>query len=395
MCWSARSGLWALRFLIAALAITPLRRLGGPNLIRYRRAIGLLAFIYATLHLTVYMVLDQGLDVSAIIADIIKRPYITVGMFAFLILVPLAVTSNNAMIRRLGGGAWQKLHRWVYVAAAAAAIHFIMLVKAWPPEPLIYAALVAILLLFRLGVYLQKRQKPRTTCAPHRGPSISASPRPTKRPSLRLRLQIPPIRVAARRIERQTEMLAQRVDRLGEIGIRILIAVSHDDWPERARCFALRRQHRRHQSLPFAIAQGQEQRHCALDMRLSPDALLHIHAGPRWHVGLGRLFMRLPEVSLHGVVHGLGLERRFGDRFKSEPRQRRGVAHILHHPRSLKVGSVYTTQAPSPRAAKTAPSIWRQTQAICNTGRAAARTARRRDVASKSAIARCYCSLAM
>jgi sulfoxide reductase heme-binding subunit YedZ len=150
-------GLWALRFLIAALAITPLRRLGGPNLIRYRRAIGLLAFYYAALHLTVYMVLDQGLDLSAIIADIIKRPYITVGMFAFLILVPLAVTSNNTMIRRLSGGAWQKLHRWVYAAAAAAAIHFIMLVKAWPLEPLIYAALVAALLLFRLTVYLQKR----------------------------------------------------------------------------------------------------------------------------------------------------------------------------------------------------------------------------------------------
>jgi sulfoxide reductase heme-binding subunit YedZ len=153
-------GLWALRFLIASLAITPLRRLGGPNLIRYRRAIGLLAFIYATLHLTVYMVLDQGLDLSAIIADIIKRPYITVGMLAFLILVPLAVTSNNAMIRRLGGGAWQKLHRWVYVAAAAAAIHFIMLVKAWPPEPLIYAAIVAMLLLFRFATYLQKRWNP-------------------------------------------------------------------------------------------------------------------------------------------------------------------------------------------------------------------------------------------
>ncbi len=153
-------GLWALRFLIAGLAITPLRRLGGPSLIRYRRAIGLLAFIYATLHLTVYMVLDQGLDVSAIVADIIKRPYITVGMLAFLILVPLAVTSNNAMIRRLGGGAWQKLHRWVYVAAAAAAIHFIMLVKAWPPEPLIYAALVTILLLFRLATYLNKRWNP-------------------------------------------------------------------------------------------------------------------------------------------------------------------------------------------------------------------------------------------
>jgi methionine sulfoxide reductase heme-binding subunit len=169
-------GLWALRFLIAALAISPLRRLGGPNLIRYRRAIGLLAFSYATLHLTVYMVLDQGLDVSAIISDIIKRPYITVGMFAFLILVPLAVTSNNTMIRRLSGGAWQKLHRWVYVAAAAAAIHFIMLVKAWPPEPLIYAAIVALLLLFRLGAYLQKRRSARLARAAAPGRRHVASP---------------------------------------------------------------------------------------------------------------------------------------------------------------------------------------------------------------------------
>ena len=133
-------GLWALRFLIVALAITPLRRLGGPSLIRYRRAIGLLAFYYACLHLTVYLVLDKGLDLAAIWADIVKRPYITVGMLAFTILVPLAVTSNNAMVRRLGSRAWQRLHRLVYVATAAAAIHFVMLVKSWwTPEPAIYA----------------------------------------------------------------------------------------------------------------------------------------------------------------------------------------------------------------------------------------------------------------
>ena len=155
-------GLWALRFLILSLAITPLRRLGGPNLIRYRRAVGLLAFTYASLHLTVYMVLDQALDFAAIWADIVKRPYITVGMFAFVILVPLAITSNTAMIRRLGGSAWQRLHRLVYVAAAAAAVHFVMVVKAWPPEPLIYAGIVAILLLFRLWLYVQKKLRPKT-----------------------------------------------------------------------------------------------------------------------------------------------------------------------------------------------------------------------------------------
>jgi methionine sulfoxide reductase heme-binding subunit len=158
-------GLWALRFLILALAITPLRRLGGPNLIRYRRAVGLLGFYYAALHLSVYLLLDQGLDFAAIWADIVKRPYITVGMLAFTILVPLAVTSNTAMIRRLGGGAWQRLHRLVYVATAAAAVHFVMLVKAWPPEPLIYAGIVALLLLFRLVLFahrkLHAKQQPR------------------------------------------------------------------------------------------------------------------------------------------------------------------------------------------------------------------------------------------
>jgi methionine sulfoxide reductase heme-binding subunit len=155
-------GLWALRFLVLTLAITPLRHLGLYNLVRYRRAIGLVAFYYGVLHLAVYTALDQGFDLSAIFADIIKRPYITVGMLAFAILVPLAITSNAPMLRRLGGGTWQKLHRWVYVAAVAAAIHFTMVVKAWPVEPLIYAALIAGLLLFRLVLRLQKQQRTRT-----------------------------------------------------------------------------------------------------------------------------------------------------------------------------------------------------------------------------------------
>jgi sulfoxide reductase heme-binding subunit YedZ len=154
-------GRWALRFLIAALAITPLRRLGGPNLVRYRRAIGLLGFYYAALHLTVYMVLDQGLDLAAVWADIVRRPYITVGMLAFTILVPLAVTSNGPTIRRLGSAAWQRLHRLVYAATAAAAIHYLMVVKTWPPEPLIYAGLVTALLLLRLWFSLQKRLRPK------------------------------------------------------------------------------------------------------------------------------------------------------------------------------------------------------------------------------------------
>jgi sulfoxide reductase heme-binding subunit YedZ len=151
-------GLWALRFLVIGLAVTPLRRLGGPNLLRYRRAFGLLAFFYALTHLTVYIALDQGFDWIAIDRDILKRPYITIGMAAFAILVPLAVTSNNAMIRRLGAESWRRLHRWVYAASALAAIHFVMVVKSWPPEPLVYAALIAGLLLLRL---LPERKKPR------------------------------------------------------------------------------------------------------------------------------------------------------------------------------------------------------------------------------------------
>jgi sulfoxide reductase heme-binding subunit YedZ len=151
-------GIWALRFLIAALAITPLRRL-GLNLIRYRRSVGLLAFYYACLHLSVYMLLDQGLDLAAIWADIVKRPFITVGMLAFLVLVPLAATSNGPSIRRLGAR-WRPLHRYVYLAAAAAAVHFVMVVKAWPPEPLLYAALVAALLFFRLHAFARKRFRP-------------------------------------------------------------------------------------------------------------------------------------------------------------------------------------------------------------------------------------------
>jgi sulfoxide reductase heme-binding subunit YedZ len=150
-------GIWALRFLIATLAVTPIRRLGGPNLVRYRRALGLTAFFYAALHLTVYLILDQGLNLAAILADIVKRPYITIGMAAFLILLPLAVTSNNAMIRRLGGQAWQTLHRWVYLAALLAALHFLLLVKSWPAEPIIYTGIVVVLLLFRLTSIRKRR----------------------------------------------------------------------------------------------------------------------------------------------------------------------------------------------------------------------------------------------
>lgn len=150
-------GLWALRFLIASLAVTPIRRFGGPNLVRFRRALGLIAFFYACAHLAAYLIFDQGLDGRAILADILKRPYITIGMFAFAILVPLAATSNTSVIKRMGAAAWQRLHRLVYIAVLAAVVHFLMSVKSWTAEPLIYAALVAVLLMIRAGFVIKRR----------------------------------------------------------------------------------------------------------------------------------------------------------------------------------------------------------------------------------------------
>ncbi|HYC03146.1 MAG TPA: protein-methionine-sulfoxide reductase heme-binding subunit MsrQ [Azospirillaceae bacterium] len=141
-------GEWSLRFLILGLAVTPLRQAAGVNLVKYRRALGLLAFFYALAHLLTYVVLDQGLDWRAVWGDIVKRPYITVGMAAFLILLPLAATSSNAAMRRLGRR-WGQLHRWVYPAALLAALHFLILVKSWPAEPIIYTALVIALLVWR------------------------------------------------------------------------------------------------------------------------------------------------------------------------------------------------------------------------------------------------------
>lgn len=153
-------GEWALRFLILGLCVTPLRQVAGVNLVRYRRALGLLAFYYGALHLLTYMVLDQGLEWPAIWADIVKRPYITVGMVSFTLLVPLALTSNGASIRRLGA-TWNKLHKLVYVAAAGGALHYVLLVKSWPLEPLVYAAIVAGLLGYRITRFLSKPVRPR------------------------------------------------------------------------------------------------------------------------------------------------------------------------------------------------------------------------------------------
>lgn len=171
-------GLWALKFLIASLCITPLRDLVGLRVMPYRRILGLLAFYYAAFHLLTWLALDLSFDWSAIFKDIVKRPYITIGMASFVILIPLAVTSNATMIKRLGAAAWQSLHRLVYLAAVLAAIHFVMVVKAWPPEPLIYSAIVMALLLYRL---FKPRRKPATKARrPSRHPEMAAQPAQSK-----------------------------------------------------------------------------------------------------------------------------------------------------------------------------------------------------------------------
>lgn len=145
------TGTWTLVFLLITLSVTPLRRLTGINtLIRLRRMLGLYAFFYACLHLVTYFWLDQFFDWPAIIKDIIKRPFITVGFFAFVLLIPLAVTSTNAMVKRLGGRRWQLLHRLVYVIAIAGVVHYLWLVKKDLTQPLIYAALLTLLLGYRL-----------------------------------------------------------------------------------------------------------------------------------------------------------------------------------------------------------------------------------------------------
>lgn len=135
-----RLGIVGLQLILAGLVISPLRWSLGINLIRFRRAIGLLAFAYVTLHLLTWVTLDMGLRWSQIAADLWKRPYILIGMAGFLAMVPLAVTSNAWSIRRLGAATWQRLHQLTYLVALLGAVHFMVLVKAWPLEPMVYLA---------------------------------------------------------------------------------------------------------------------------------------------------------------------------------------------------------------------------------------------------------------
>ena len=144
------TGIWTLRFLVITIAITPLRRITGWNrLVQYRRMLGLFTFFYATLHVSTWIVLDLFFAWDLILNDIAKRPFITMGMIAFVAMIPLAVTSTKGWIRRLGRR-WQLLHRLVYVSAIAAAIHYLWKVKVMVGSPVYYAALIGALLLFRV-----------------------------------------------------------------------------------------------------------------------------------------------------------------------------------------------------------------------------------------------------
>jgi sulfoxide reductase heme-binding subunit YedZ len=145
------TGDWTLRFLVIALTITPLRKLSGlPELIRFRRMLGLFAFFYGSLHFLTYIWLDKFFDWSDMWKDVVKRPFITAGFLAFVLLVPLAITSTTGWIRRLGGARWQMLHRLVYVSGVAGAVHYYWLVKSDVRLPLMYASLVGVLLVYRI-----------------------------------------------------------------------------------------------------------------------------------------------------------------------------------------------------------------------------------------------------
>jgi sulfoxide reductase heme-binding subunit YedZ len=151
------TGVLTLIFLLVTLSITPLRKYYGWNqLIKFRRMLGLYSFFYGFLHLITYSIFDKSLSVSAIAGDIWQRPFIAVGMFAFFLLIPLAITSTSGMIKRLGGKNWQKLHRLTYLAAIGGVVHFWMIVKSDVFYPLLFGIVLAGLLVYRIYVAYEK-----------------------------------------------------------------------------------------------------------------------------------------------------------------------------------------------------------------------------------------------
>ena len=156
------TGDWTLIFLMVTLSVTPLRKLTRQYwLIGLRRRFGLYAFFYGTLHLTTYVWLDKFFDLHEMLADIAKRRFITAGMTAFTLMIPLALTSTKGWIRRIGGKRWQALHRLIYLSAAAGVIHYIWLVKADLRKPLQYAAVWGVLMLYRIVMWLRSRTQAR------------------------------------------------------------------------------------------------------------------------------------------------------------------------------------------------------------------------------------------
>jgi sulfoxide reductase heme-binding subunit YedZ len=156
------TGNWTIYFLLITLCITPLRRLFNlPSLIRFRRMLGLYAFFYGCLHLATYLWLDQGLDWAAIWKDIYKRPFITAGFAAWLLMLPLALTSTAWAIRKLGGKRWQLLHRLIYFSALGGVIHYYWLVKSDVSRPLLFAGILGVLMMYRAAVWLRPAKKVR------------------------------------------------------------------------------------------------------------------------------------------------------------------------------------------------------------------------------------------
>jgi sulfoxide reductase heme-binding subunit YedZ len=164
------TGIWTLRLVVATIAITPIRWLTKWNpIIQFRRMIGLYAFFYGTLHFMTYFILDQSLVFSGLWDDVVKRPYITAGFTAFVLMIPLAVTSTQGWIRRMGGRKWNLLHKLVYVTAAAGVLHYFWKVKLDTTNPLYYAAVVGVLMAARVWFASRRSVAPRRVPAPVRG----------------------------------------------------------------------------------------------------------------------------------------------------------------------------------------------------------------------------------
>lgn len=165
------TGDWTLRFLLITLAVTPLRKLLTlPDLIRFRRMLGLFAFLYVCLHFLTYLGPDQAFDLRGMWKDVYKRPFVTVGFLGFVLLIPLALTSTKNWIRRLGGKRWQLLHRLIYICALCGVVHYYWLVKSDHRLPLLYGAILALLLIYRLSGSLLRSHP-----AEHKAPQPSSS----------------------------------------------------------------------------------------------------------------------------------------------------------------------------------------------------------------------------